>query len=432
MAQYIKQGDLFGRVGSGIGKGLAEQLPEEITRGRLASGLKNLGEQKGQTPFQQFAHLSSIPGVTPQMIQSGSDLLRQQARGQALADFQSTQNQPKPSPFPQGREVGGGKAGAPSPSITQERPLAEIQQGAIPPSKDEEFARAGQLYNESPERFGNDPQKALDFVAAETDRNQAINQAYQQKHENLNKIQDNVVNRLDNQYKKLSGGKSRVPAELYSKIEDQAIQATKSKKEGGEGLTEQQAMKKYGDQLNDADRDFSKIDEIGNWAITLRPASSTLRSMKDIQNKMEKLGETDNFAKNLISRNKLSPKLAYAIAEPVSRVPQISSVIKGLPKLEAVETIAESKVPPEVSIPKTLEIAPNLAQLVKNNEKASPLAIAYELEKKGYDPETWLQYVTDHAKELNLRQRQTEQSSTPINIVSPWNDWWLSSFSGLD
>ncbi len=429
MAQEIKQGSIFGRIGSGIGKGLAEQLPEEINRGRLAAGLKNLSEKKGQTPFQQFSALSSIPGVTPQMIQSGSDLLRQQARGDALAKFGQDQNQQKPNPFPQRQTPGNGQAETNTPSITQEQPLAEIQQGAIPPTKDEEFVRAGQLYNEKPERFGNDPQKALDFVASETDRNQAINQAYQQKHANLSGIQDNVVARLNSQYNKLKGeGEATVPAELYSKIEDEAIQATKSKKEGGEGLTEQQAMKKYGDKLNDAERDFSKIDEIGNWGITLRPANETLRAMKGLQNKMEMLGETDNFAKKLIASNKLSPTLAYAIAEPVTRVPELGYAMKSLPSIE----IRGSRPPAQISVPKTLEIAPRLAQIVKNNEKASPLAIAHELEKKGYDPQTWLKYITDHQKELNLRQRQSEQAETPMNIISPWNDWWLSSFSGLD
>jgi hypothetical protein len=429
MAQYIKNASLFGRIGTNLGKGLAEQLPKEVERGRLAAGLKNLSEKEGQTPFQQFSELSAIPGVTPQMIQSGSDLLRQQARGKALSDYQSNQNQPKPNPFSQEQSQRSGRQGEKPPSITQEKPLAEIQEGAIPPTREEEFARAGQIYKEYPERFGNDPQKAIDFVASETERNQA----YQQKHANLNVIQDNVVSRLNNQYKKLSGDNPRIPSELYSQIEDEAIKATKSKKEGGEGLTEQQAMKKYGDKLIDADRDFSKIDEIGNWGITLRSAGETLRSMKDLQNKMEKLNQTDNFAKNLISRNKLSPKLAYAIAEPVSRVPELGQTIRNLPALEQVKkSIALPKVPLGVSIPKTLEIAPRLAQLVKNNEKASPLAIAHEIEKKGYDAKTWLQYITDHANELNLRQRQSEQSSTPINAVSPWNDWWLQSFSGLD
>lgn len=428
MAQTIKQGNIFGRIGSGIGQGLAEQVPKEIERSRLASGLKGLGNKKDLSPFQQFAELSSIPGITPQMIQSGSDLLRQQARGQALSDFQSKENQPRPSPFSQGDVEGTRKPGSVSPSITQEKPLAEIQEGAIPPTKEQEFERAGQLFNENPARFGNDPQKALDFVSEETVRNQAINQAYLQKHENLNKIQDNVVSRLQKQFDRLSGGKARIPSEFYSKVEDEAIQATKSKKEGGRGLTEQQAIKEYGDKLNNAERDFAKIDEIGNFGITTRPASDTIRSINKLQDSMEKIGETDNMAKNLIAKNKFSPQFAYAAAQPVRKVPGLSSEIKSLPPANVQETLFETVR----DIPGTLKIAPKLANFVKKHENASPLAIAYEIEKLGYDGRTWLKYLTDNSNELNLRQRQSEQTTTPINITTPWNDWWVSSFSGLD
>lgn len=69
---------VFGRIGTGLGQGLAQQLPQEIERGRLASGLKSLSDQQGLTPFQQFSALASIPGITPQMIQSGAELLKQQ------------------------------------------------------------------------------------------------------------------------------------------------------------------------------------------------------------------------------------------------------------------------------------------------------------------------------------------------------------------
>src|SRR5574337_526588 len=78
MSYEVKPGSILGRVGSGIGKGLAEQLPKEIERGRLAKGLEDLSQQQGLTPFQQFARLASQPGVTPQMIQSGGELLKQQ------------------------------------------------------------------------------------------------------------------------------------------------------------------------------------------------------------------------------------------------------------------------------------------------------------------------------------------------------------------
>jgi hypothetical protein len=428
VAQYIKQGDIFGRVGTGIGKGLAEQLPKEVERGRLAAGLENLGQEQNLTPFQQFSKLSAIPGVTPQMIQSGSELLRQQARGKALADFQSQSGQSKPSPFP-ATQPGTQDDRSKVPSITKGDLLEQLQEGYIPPTIEERDQIAGEAYNQNPGFFNNDPEKAIAWADSKIAQEEKRFLAAESQNERLSGIQKNVVGRLKDQSDRLN---TQVPAELYSRIEDEAVQAAKPRSEGGRGLSEQQVMKEYGDKLNDASRDFAKIDEIGNWGVTLRPAQSTLRSLKELQNKMEKLGETDNFAKDLISKTQVSPQLAYAIAQPISKVEGLSNVIKNLPSLDVVETIAESKVSPQVSVPKTLEIAPKLAKFVKENEKASPLAIAYELQKKGYDADTWLQYITDKAPQLNLRQRQSEQAATPINVVSPWNDWWLSSFSGIE
>jgi hypothetical protein len=77
MAQYVKQGDIFGRIGTGFGQGLTEQIPKEIERNRLSSGLKSFEqEHQNLNPMQQLARLSAIPGVTPQTIQSFSDLAR--------------------------------------------------------------------------------------------------------------------------------------------------------------------------------------------------------------------------------------------------------------------------------------------------------------------------------------------------------------------
>jgi hypothetical protein len=75
MSYSIKPGNLFGRIGTELGKGLAEQIPKEVERTRLAQGLEALGQQQGLTPFQQLGRLATLPGVTPQLIQSGAELL---------------------------------------------------------------------------------------------------------------------------------------------------------------------------------------------------------------------------------------------------------------------------------------------------------------------------------------------------------------------
>lgn len=79
MSYQVKQGNLFGRIGSGFGEGLAGQLPKEVERNRLHGALTEIGNTPNQSLFQQFAALAAAPGSTPQIQQSGAELLRQQA-----------------------------------------------------------------------------------------------------------------------------------------------------------------------------------------------------------------------------------------------------------------------------------------------------------------------------------------------------------------
>jgi hypothetical protein len=287
---------------------------------------------------------------------------------------------------------------------------------------------AGQKFNSNPALFGNDPQKALEYENQVDATNANIANAYQTKHQNLTSMQDNVVRRLKEQSERLN---TQIPADLYSTIEDDAIQATKPKSEGGKGLTEQEAMKEYAKKMDDASKTFEKVNEIGGYGIITRPAKDTLRSMKSIQKEMEDLGQTDNYAQKLISQNNLTPMMGYSIAEPVHRIPALNESLKNLPGLERYETLVGGVVPKEISMEKTLAIAPELAKFVKENAQASPLAIAYELQNKGYDAQAWLQYVVDHSDEINLRTRQSKQAATPINTMVPINDWWLSSWTGI-
>lgn len=78
MVQIVEQqGDIFGRIGKGLGRGLSEQIPKEVERYKLSSGLRSLEQEVGNlTPLQQLTRLSSIPGVTPQMVQSFGELAR--------------------------------------------------------------------------------------------------------------------------------------------------------------------------------------------------------------------------------------------------------------------------------------------------------------------------------------------------------------------
>ncbi len=80
-------------IGSGFGKGLAQQLPEEIKRYRLASGLKAAEEgSQGKSLYQNIAALASIPGIDPGLMNTLIPLLQQQG---AINERSQTDN-PQP------------------------------------------------------------------------------------------------------------------------------------------------------------------------------------------------------------------------------------------------------------------------------------------------------------------------------------------------
>ena len=424
MVQVVPQsGGLFGRIGKGFGEGLSEQIPKEVDRYRLSKGLQKLEKEGGNlSPEQYITRVASIPTALehPQLIQTLGELQRQRQKGNALKDFQGQQNQPpqpSSSPFPQTQSTS--QNDVPSqipPTLTTEQTAAEAQQTFIPRTEDEKLRAAGQKYNANPAIYGNDPNKAIEYENKVDETNRQIAEAKQTRHVNLSNIQKNVVDRLQDQSTRLG---VEIPAKVYSKIEDEAIQATKPKKEGGEGLTEDQAKKIYGDKLDEVSRDYKAIESLGNWGITQRKPSSTLSSIKALQKKFKKRDDTENFADTLIAKNKLTPMFAYAQAEPVSEVKPLNDIISKLPKIY--NTRSED---PEYE---TLQIAPKLAEAM--GKEGSPLAVAYELKKLGYDPDIWMDYLTNNKDKL--LPPQGRQLDKPRNFFGNLNDWWLSTWSGI-
>ena len=126
MSQKISQGNIFGRIGSGIGQGLAEQIPKEIDRGRLSSGLQQFEKDAaGLNPIQQLARISAIPGITPQMVQSFQELAKNQNQGNAYR--RSAGGNPAP-----GQQMNGM---APNASPQQPQSIRDVQFGNMQPQQ---------------------------------------------------------------------------------------------------------------------------------------------------------------------------------------------------------------------------------------------------------------------------------------------------------
>lgn len=419
MAQQIKQGDIFGRIGTGFGKGLAEQVPKEIERGRLASGLRELEGQSDLTPFQQFARLSAIPGITPQMIQSGSELLRQQGIGRGLQ--KANERNQEPSPFQKYQEqVTQPKSG----SITTTTPVKATIQPYIPPTRDQILAKAGEIYETDRSLYPN-PQDAIPAAMQYFQQQEAINTALQNQRKGQQDVQSRVQAELkqaaQNAGINVEGG-TQVPDTVYQEIENRAIDDVNN------GIkTELEAAKFYKNELDKIAREYKALDTVGKFDYMIRDTKDIKRNLKDIRDEFKKRNDLENLADSYISKNGLSPAKAYYLAFDPSENKILNNALVKLPDIKQ-----ESwKVPnPEKSTKMTYQIAPEIAKAM--GKEGSPLAIGEELAAKGYDRDAWFNYLSKNKKSLDLSERQARELQKPKNSYPTLNDFWLFNSIGLD
>lgn len=423
MAQYIKNANIFGRIGENLGKGLAEQLPKDVERGRLSAGLKHLGEQKGQTPFQQFAGLAGLAPDRPQIIQSGTELLRQQA----IIDSVNA-NKPKgPSPRSENPSVEPGLQ--PRTATTTESTESALNP-YIPPSGPEQEEMARRLLASDPQAY-RDIESARQAISNQVAGNTNQSNALLQKRELEESVQNRAEQKLKDEIKTLGAD---IPGRVLSNIQQKAVDAVTSKK-----MSPDKAKVEYGKEAEKVSRDFSNIRSWGGLGLVTKNPDDLIGSIRSLQLNAKKDGYQKEAADSMIAENGLTPQFAYASMYPVSDIKPLNEEIKGLPsihikaeKSSAGPGLAGLKVaagPNPKAKELTLQSAPRLARAM--GLEGSPLSIGYELEKKGYDSNAWKDYLLDNAKNLNLSDHQRDELGKPRPSYFGWlNDWWLKAFSG--
>lgn len=423
MSYSVKPGSILGRIGSEIGKGLADQIPKEVERNRLAKGLEDLSQQQGLTPFQQLGRLATLPGVTPQLIQSGAELLKNQGMSSSLVNKANEgQNVKIPKSF-QPKPQDKGQASQ-NPSITTTEGTQATIKGYTPATPEQLRIRAGEILRDDPESVGGDPNKALAQAQMEDQQNQSINTAKQNQRRGQLEVLNNLRNELAG-YKEILG--ASVPGNVFTDLQDKAIEAVNTGQK-----TEKQAAEDVAKELDSISRDYEAINTIGDWSILTRSPSGNKDALRSIREKFKARDDLENFGDMLISKNGLSPSKAYYMAFPVSEQKELNNAIAKLPRINEITTKRgfPEKFNPQNATEKTNEIAPKLAELM--GREGSPLAIATELQGRGYDPQVWMNYLSNNRKKLNLSERQGRELDKPRDFTNSLNDVWMFVFSGLD
>lgn len=422
MSYQVRQGNIFGRIGSGLGQGLSEQLPKEIERGRLAEGLKNLGKQKGMSPFQQFAGLVSQPGVTPQIVQSGTDLLRQQA----IIDSIKNGNRPN-VPFNSNKPIGNATQGNSSATTTSSTEAA--LNPYIPPSGPEQENMARQLMASEPQIYPN-IESARQAVSAQIAGNTQQSNAKLAKRELEESVQGRAEEKLKDEIKTLG---ANIPGTLLTRLQQKAVDDVTNKR-----LSPDKAKVKYGAEADALSKSFNNIRSWGGLGLIANNPKDLISSIKSLQKDAKAGNYQKEAADSMIAENDLSPQFAYATMYPVSDIKSLNDQLKNLPdirpKIEKVPgtpglTGVGFSRPNNANAKKlTAEISPRIAEAM--GLEGSPLSVSYELEKKGYDPQVWKNYLLESG--INLSDYQRDELKKPQPGFFGWlNDWWLKSFSGV-
>lgn len=414
MSYQVKLAPPWARAGEGFGKGLAEQLPQEMSRGRLAKGLQNFAEtSKGKSPMEQFAQLAGIPGITPQMMQTFGDIARSQAQaGAAGAAFPEDTERAPPSPYEEMAPKG--MSTSETPSVTTQQPIEETLNPYIPMTQQEKYKRAADVYNNNPALFKHEFENALNFVEQEDakahTRSQEIQSKRQKEQDVLNKVKADLQEKFDR-----LGAKEYVPTNVYEELENKAIEAVKSGR-----MTEHQAGKEFGKELERIDRDYASLDGLGNWFFSFGNPKNTQGNINALRENFAKRGDLRNFADSLIAKNGLSPEMAYSQAYPVQNDANVMGAlrdVKPIYKFKAKEA-------------ETSKIVEKIAKRMGKN--SSPLAIGMYLRRKGYDPSVFYEYLNNNRDELGLTEVQVNQLGKPQPHFPNKNDLWLMSQMGME
>jgi hypothetical protein len=123
----------------------------------------------------------------------------------------------------------------------------------------------------------------------------------------------------------------------------------------------------------------------------------------------------------------LSNSKAYYIAYPNSEIPELNNILSKLPdvkpKLSTKRGFLETQhtdYKPEAILNQVME---KLAKSI--GKDGSPLAVAEELQSKGYDPSPFLNYLDANQVKLDLTPRQIDELGKPRNFFPTLNDIWL-------
>lgn len=428
----VKQGNIFGRIGSGVGQGLAEQVPKEIERSRLASGLQQFEQDSANlSPMQQLARLSAIPGITPQMIQSFTELGKQQGLRSSL---KQGRNQPQGQPAQDPRITAalekintGSQAKSSRIDIPENVPREAVGQEQIvpgnplrpevktfrPPTDDEYRDKLGDIWDRNPGlTFDQAKQETNDYFQRQANLTEA-ERAEDIRQEN---VQQAVNKKFDDQLEtKLQKAGPEIFKDLTGEMKVNLQRGLQRDIAKGD-ISIDDAVNKWTNKALDLAKTKSQLYKLGKGQGALTSffkQGETLDKLKSYQKTFKDADNLEEFFNILKGEFGMSPHAAAQIAYP--RSDSVNKVIKGIKDIDYFSQIKDSKKA-AINIEDALTREDSLLAIAKN------LADVYE----NFNQRAFFQQLVEDRDRLSLSPQQKRELDEGVSDWLPnWNDTWF-------
>jgi hypothetical protein len=348
MAQKIKQANIFGRLGSALGKGLAESIPKEAERIRRSQSFDRLAQEdmSNLTPMQRTLKISGNPYVAenPQLLQTLGKLSEREMQKEAYKNLAGQSGNPLQQAQVKVREeepqrLGATETqrlGATEPQRQRSKTVgvqeqqrnipgenAYVNVPAIPFTREEEIARKREYM-----AMGFTPEQSdIEFEKDKAER-MARPQAYEERRQFINKVQSEGRQELDRQLalklQKNPIGQVEDPNNIYKDLTGEEKVRLEREMDKELRLNPNANIKDLADDFSQRAFNMSKaknaLNKLGsNTGIENflpKNTDDTLRKLREYQNIFKKAGNLEEYKNLLITDFGMSEQGASNIAYP--------------------------------------------------------------------------------------------------------------------
>ena len=404
-----EEGSFATRFGQGLGQGLNQQLPKEMERFRTQRAIEGLANQPVETdPLKQFAKLSSVPGLTPEMMAQLSPLIRSRAllaqRDQRMGNVSVAQGQQGQGQQPQAPQEQLGVGPSAERSM---QPATEQKTTRLVGSPEALEGRAYQLMAEQPLLY---PDYTTALTKATSDFNSQGTQIASVRQELENSLGKKIQASGEATY-------SQVLGSAQDKLAEMAEQEVLSGK-----LSAAEAGRKYSEMGKELALARNKLGEFSGVGLFTGPGRGAKKqSLGEISKVYSKFGLNEEFKDELISKLGVSEGAASFLAQSS---PEKSAAMQVVKKVSSPLQKIKGVFSPE-------KLAGEIAKNLKPTDSLH--GITFYADRKGLDAERLfsnLSKLYNDGKLQLTKAQQRELQSTP-RFTPNLNDFYLFSFGGI-